>query len=408
MAREKKRRQYRSGGVHQRKDGRWTATFEDGFTTSGARKRVAVYGSTETEVKAKLKEKLRQRSELGEVSTQDARTTVKAWSTEWLEMTRLKTRPKPWATDRSTINRWVVPTIGHLRLEALTPAHVRSVLTAQRAAGLSTSTMRRTHATMTSLLTAAIAEGHPVTRRCLEAVDRPEKAVNDRAAMTIPEALAVLQVASYLPHGSRWAMAFLHGMRQGECLGLTWDAVNLDAGFVVVQWELQAVPYIDRSNKALGHRLPDGLDHRHLVDTFHLLPPKTKTGFRVIPLVAAMREALTDWREVAPENPWGLVWPTNKGRPTNEKMDREEWHAIQGGAGIGHPSGRYYHPHELRHGTATEMLNAGVGAHEITSLMGHSSIITSRGYMHPDARTGLATLETLAAKFGMTPRAIEG
>jgi site-specific recombinase XerD len=72
----------------------------------------------------------------------------------------------------------------------------------------------------------------------------------------------------------------------------------------------------------------------------------------------------------------GVVWPTTTGGPANDKHDRDEWRAIQGTAGVGHPNGRYYDLHEARHTTATQLLAAGVDPRQITPLMGHSSILT--------------------------------
>ncbi|GAA1138795.1 tyrosine-type recombinase/integrase [Nocardioides aquiterrae] len=405
MTRERKRRQYGTGSVYQRGDGRWAGVIEAGYTARGTRRRVTVTGKTEAEAKAKLKERQRQIAAEGPPAA-SSRTSVKAWSDTWLEMTQRTLRPKPWATDRSAVRQWIVPTIGHKHLEQLTPADVRAVAEAQRKAGRSTSTALRTHTTLTAMLRAAITEGHQVPRRVLD-VKAPTKAVSDRTAMSIPEALAMLQVASFLPHGSRWAMAFLHGMRQGECLGLTWDCVDLDAGLVTVEWELQALPYVEPRHPASGFRIPDGLAHRHLIDGFHLLPPKSKAGFRMVPLVPAMREALADWKEIAPKNPWGLVWPTVDGRPANEKQDREEWHALQGTAGVGHPGGRYYHPHEARHTTATQLLEAGVDPHQITALIGHSSILTTRLYQHPGQRASLEAMQAVAGVLELSPREVQ-
>lgn len=399
-----RRRQHGSGSIYQRADGRWIGSIEAGFTASGARRRVSVTAATKAEVKRKLVARQNQIAAEGLPTAVSVRATVKTWSDEWLAMKQQHLRPRPWATTQSAVRRWVVPTIGHKRLEQLSPADVRAVAQAQRAAGRSSSTALRTHVVLTAMLRDAIAEGHQVPRRVLD-VRAPAKAVSDRTSMSIPEALAMLQVASFLPHGSRWAMAFLHGMRQGECLGLTWDCVDLDAGLVTVRWELQALPYVEPRNPGSGFRIPEGLDVRHLVDGYHLLPPKTRAGFRMVPLVPAMREALADWREVAPENPWGLVWPTAEGRPANEKHDREEWHALQCTAEVGHPAGRWYHPHEARHTTATQLLEAGVDPHQITALMGHSSILTTRGYQHPGARPALAALEAVAGALELSPRA---
>ncbi|WP_181312506.1 tyrosine-type recombinase/integrase [Nocardioides campestrisoli] len=404
----KTRREYGTGSVFQRADGRWAATIEAGYTASGSRRRVTVTSkgcvggcsakcAHRAEIKAKLKERQRQIAAEG-LPTVSARATVKSWSDSWLEMTRLTLRPRPWATNRSAVRQWIVPTIGHRRLDQLAPADIRAVAEAQRAAGRSSSTAQRTHVTLTGMLRAAILEGHQVPRRVLD-VAAPAKAVNDRTSMTVVESVAVLHAASFLPHGSRWAIAVFGGMRQGECLGLLWENVDLDAGTITVQWELQQVPYIDRNDKSLGFRLPEGLPNRHLVDSFHLLPPKTKRGFRVVPLVPAMVEALRDWKEIAPPNPYGLVWPTAGGRPANEKHDREEWQALQGTACVGHPGGRYYHPHEARHTTATAMLEAGVDPKIVTDLLGHSSILTSNLYQHTSQSQALLAMEAVAGRY---------
>ena len=74
----------------------------------------------------------------------------------------------------------------------------------------------------------------------------------DRTALAVPEALAILTAAAELPHGSRWVAALLQGMRQGECLGLTWDAVDFDTEALDVSWQLQALPYVDRATNPVG------------------------------------------------------------------------------------------------------------------------------------------------------------
>lgn len=392
----RKRRQYGTGSVTQRKDGRWQGSF---VPESGALKRIYVYAPTEALAKSRLLERQRQVAENGvpdeNVSVRD---TVKTWAPEWSEMRVKKVRPKTFATDESALRKWILPTIGHKRLSALKPADIRAVENAQRAAGRSTSTMNRTHSTLTALLQAAILEGHAVPRRVLD-VPAATLAVNDRTNMSIPEALQVLYVASHLPHGSRWAMALLHGWRQAECLGLTWSALNLDVGLVTAEWQLQQLHYVDNKDKSQGFRIPDGFESRQLEGRFHLTRPKTKKGYRVSPLEPAMTEALRHWREVAPANAHDLVWPTLTGRPTDDKADRQEWYAIQGTAGVGHPAGRYYTVHEARHTTASELLELGADPHDATALMGHSSIQTTRGYQHPSQRAGLAIVERLADTF---------
>jgi site-specific recombinase XerD len=73
---------------------------------------------------------------------------------------------------------------------------------------------------------------------------------------------------------------------------------------------------------------------------------------------------------------------------------------------LGHPSGRYYVPHEARHTTATLLLEAGVDHHVITAILGHSSIVTSRGYQHVRTQLASKALEQIAAQLQLAPKSI--
>lgn len=77
-----------------------------------------------------------------------------------------------------------MPTIGRKRLEALTPADVRAVGAAIRAAGRTSSTERRAHIVLVRMLKDAIVEGHPVSQRLL-LMDAPTKSVSDRDAIGV-------------------------------------------------------------------------------------------------------------------------------------------------------------------------------------------------------------------------------
>lgn len=390
MAQKKKRRQYGSGSVYQRaSDGRWLGTIEAGYTKTGARRRITVTGHTEVEAKANLKKKMRTLAR-GEEAT-SSRVTVKAWADDWLAMTERTTTPNAHTTDRSAVHSWIIPAIGHRRLDQLTPGDVRAVRTALDAAGRSSSTALRYHGTLVRMLKAAVVEGHPVPSRVFD-VTAPGKAANDRQALTLPQALATLQVATTLPHGSRWVAAFLQAMRQGECLGLLWDEV--DDEHLTVSWQLQPLPYRIARDRTSGFRVPDGYEAKQLQGQLHLVRPKSKAGWRVIPLIPVMAQALEDWRRIAPTSPHGLVWPALDGTPADENDDREEWEAIQQTANVVHPSGeRFYTGHEARHTTATMLMEMGVPESVRVAIMGHSTMASTRGYEHVDiteARKALA------------------
>lgn len=403
MATERKRRQYGTGSVHQRTtDGRWIGTVEAGWTTKGTRRRVTVSGPTEAECRRKLKEKQRQIARDGlPAQGVSARTTVRTWSETWLAELERHARPKYLATERSQVNQWIVPTIGHKPISSLTPGDVRSVTNAVRKAKRTTTSAAYAQGALMRMLRAATVEGHDVPQRVL-LVPPPGKAVSDRSAIALDHALLILAVAAEMPDGSRWAAAFMQGLRQAEALGLTWSAVDLDAAQQEISWQLQPLPYLDR--RAQTFRVPDGYDVQRLTGALHLTRPKSKAGTRVQPLVTWMVGSLTTWQRAAPASPHGLVWPRPDGSPRSAAADRAEWCALQERAGVQHSTGRPYLIHEIRHTTATLLLELGVDPAIIAAIMGHSKIVATRGYQHVSQALARSALDGMAERLGLTAR----
>lgn len=404
-----KPRQYGSGSLYQRSsDGRWIGVVQAGWTDRGTRRTVTVSGKTEAEARRKLD---RKRHELANDSNAsgDARITVKAWSETWLEIHERNARPSYYATDASAVRVWIVPTVGHKRLSDLRTADVRAVTNAVKKAGRTTTTARYVQGVLQRMLKAAVVEdNHPVPRNVLM-VEPPARAANDREPIDTADARALLGAADAAGDASRWAAGFLQGMRQGECLGLTWRAVDFDRGVIDVSWQLQPLPYIDRANKAAGFRIPDGYECRRLHDAFHLVRPKTEHGQRFIPLVPWMADALLKWRAKGWTSPHDLVWPRGPrdGRGRTAAADREDWYTLQAAISLEHPSGRPYYLHEARNTTATLLLEEGVDPMVITAIMGHSSIATSRGYMRVSQALARKALDDVAARLGLGSPQIE-
>ena len=411
-----KPQEYGDGGLYRRADGLWVGTVEAGWTTKGKRRRVYVYAKTEAKARRKQRDKkLQVRDGAAQAS---ARATVKTWAAEWLPIVERTLAPNAYNSTRTAVDRWIVPTIGRKRFDALTPADVRAVADAQRDAGRKSSTQRRTHSTLMQLLKAASFEGYPVPQRLLT-MKAPAISISDRTDMSVPEAVAVLEQAARLPYGSRFVAAFLQGMRQAECSGLTWPEVDLDGNSLTISWQLQTLRYkhgCDPSTPTCGKRaascprrtfrVPDGYEARQVKGALHLVRPKSDQGWRVLPLVPWMRSSLEAWRELAPENPHQLVWLTADDSPRYYKDDDAEWYALQEAAGVRHPTGRLYTIHEARHTTAQLLMEARVDPAVVTAILGHSSIVTSRGYMHAKQTHTLDALEQVAERLqlGVTPQ----
>jgi integrase len=251
------------------------------------------------------------------------------------------------------------------------------------------------------MLKDAKAERHQVDEGLLH-VDKPGKATNDRTSMSADQARRVLAVLNGRPDATRWVSALLQGLRQGEALGLTWDCVDFDKSIIDVSWQLQQLPYLDRA--AGTFRVPDRFEARHLVGSFHLTRPKTAHGQRIIPLVDWMAAALRLERERWRENPWGLVWTDTLAdgtpRPIRDGDDRARWHEIQALAEVAHPAGRPYHVHELRHTTATLLLQAGTDRRVIEAIVGHATLVEA--YLHTDTNDSSLALGKVADVLGLT------
>lgn len=397
-----KRRSPGDGSVSTkpRSDGLWVATIEAGFTSSGTRRRIRLYAKTKREVERKLKAKLREISEHGTpaegVSDRD---NVMVWAKKWLDITSHEVRPMTWKTNAGCINKWVIPTIGHKRIVALTPGDIRAVAEAQRRADLAASSVLRTHAVMMTMFKRALEENHRIDARIL-AMRRPSKNESDRSEIPMDDALAIVRAAGQLPDGSRWLMQLLQGVRQSEALGLTWDRVDLEQNTVDISWQLQALPYLDRA--AGKFQVPDGFEAVQLHKALHLTRPKTEKGKRVIPLIPPMAAALRAWKAEAPSNPHGLVWARidigrATGQPRTPHYDNAQWLKLQETAGVRHATGRHYGTHELRH-TAATMLRPFASDETIKSILGHASILTSQAYLHSNQEQARAALELVGER----------
>jgi integrase len=400
----KKRRQYGTGSVYQRSsDGRWVGKIQAGWNASGTRRTVQVTGKTEAEAKAKLKDKQREIAKNGLPAAGVSRSTVKAWADQWLPIHATAVRPKAYETDAGAVRKWIVPTIGHRLLADLTPGDVRAVHLAITSAGRKSTTARQAHWTLMGMLKAAMVEGHPVPARVL-LVDAPVRAVNDRDAIPVEDGLKVLRVIATRPDRARWLIGML-GMRQAECLGLTRDCVDLETGVLDVSWQLQPLPYIDKNDHSKGFRVPYGYEARHLTHAYHLTRPKTNSGQRIIPLVSLWALVMAEAMARPVDNPWGLLWTGEDNRngrsrvtPRRDTSDREQWRSILDEAGVRHPSGRYWHLHEMRHMAATLLLEAKVDPQTVKALLGHSSIVTSRGYQHVSQDLARKALQAVAGR----------
>lgn len=382
----KKRRAKGEGGIYQRADGQWVGRVELPRGPDGQRRRVTRYAPTKKGVVVKLQQ-LRKEIDAGTYSGAPS-PTVEQWMSYWLEhIAHPRLRPRTYATYAAAIRNQIVPHIGARKLEALSTEDVRymhdKILETR-----STRTCEVAHNILRRALADAMLEHPPkVARNVAAMVSKPRVVGATRPALTAAQARTLLQ-SSYAtrdPMFSRWVVALLTGMRQGEALGLTWDRVNFAQQTLDLSWQLQQVK----------RDIPAGPDLIRLTGRFALVPPKTVTSRRLIPMTRAVAEALTVHAETfAAPNPHNLVWITDAGHPIGSSQDTAAWYAALETAGLPRVP-----LHSARHTTATLLGDLGIEESVRMAVLGHSSVASSRLYTHVDltaARAALGRLDEIA------------
>lgn len=330
--------------------------------------------------------------------------TVGEWATQWLDMQVRKLRPGTFVAHRSAVTKWILPTIGDKPLAGLQPSDLREVHTIAEDAGLADSTVERIAMVAKLLISDAYDEGHDVPERTLRTKRLGGIGPANRQAIPVDQARKILDVAMSRPDASRWVAALLQGMRPGEALGLRWSNVDLNVGTMTVEWQLKNLPYNEGRVRSSGFRVPRGFEAIHLVQSYHLVRPKTASGVRVVPLVPWLRTELAAWAAIAPESPYGLVWSDN-GKPKSQADDREQWYQMceQADVWLENPDGSKRRPllYEARHTAATLLMASGVDETTLTAIVGHSKITSTKAYLHTDETRKLEALLSVGEQLGL-------
>lgn len=213
------------GSFYQRKDGRWVAQYMDAKD-----KTRYVYRKTKAEAKKALREALKDRDD-GFVPAD--RLTVGMYMDEWMEERKNTVSARTWRVQESIIRCRVKPHIGDKRLCKLVPADVRAIYRRLIKDGLSASTIGHVHVILKGSLRDAVRDKR-IRTNPLDDVKPPKQSRKEKAVLTPEEVRRLLDAVS----GDRYECAFyilaLTGARIGECLALTFDSLDLEAGTITI------------------------------------------------------------------------------------------------------------------------------------------------------------------------------
>lgn len=258
---------------------------------------------------------------------------------------------------RSSYEANVQPLIGGRKISTLTRRDIQGVVDEAKARGLSASTVRNALLPLRLIFRVAIRDELGVTHSPIVGVEIPAvRGTRDRYAA--PAEIGPLLAA--VPAGDRavWATAIYAGLRRGELMALTAQAVDLDAGVI---------------------RVTQSYDPRSRTFT----TPKSRAGVRAVPIVRELRLALLEHQMLTRRRD-GLLFAREDGTPFVPESLTNRATKAWAAAGLERMT-----LHSGRHTFASLMIAAGVNAKTLQEIGGWSSIaivFDRYGHLMPGAR----------------------
>jgi integrase len=306
-------------------------------------------GEAQEWLTAKLREK-----QLGLSRTGKRMTTGQAL-TQWLEqVAKPRVRPATYTRYSGLVKKHIIPSIGAVQLEKLTPRHVQTMLNAKAAAGMAPRGVHHVRAVLRTALNQAVRWGD-VPRNVAALTDSPRVEAHEFTVLDPEQAGQLLAAASGDRLEALYAVAIALGLRQGEALGLRWQDVDLDARQLHVRHALQRI---------------DG--------RLQLVEPKTKRSRRTITMPAAVVTPLREHRrrQLDEQRPVlhldGFVFAHPDGSPLDGTVVTHQFQKLLKRAGL--PRLRF---HDLRHSCASLLFAQHVSARMVMETLGHSNISTT-------------------------------
>ena len=369
---QRKRRESGSGTITKRKDGRWEARYTSGTNPStGKPIRHCIYGKTQKEVAAKLREVTR------DIDTgsyiEPAQYTVAEWMQTYLAEYTMNLKPYALHSYEAVIRNHITPALGKIKLQALTTVQIQAFVnslcrpSSKGGKALSPKTAKNVYGVLHRGLDLAVRIGvlrsNPANACILPKVPKPEI-----RTITDEQLDRFLSACKGDPFYRLYLVDLFTGMRQGEILGLSWPDIDWEHGSLYLHQQLQQ--YLTRGDcNCYMNTLKNGKSR-----TVTVAPT-------VLQILREQRLIQNEQRMAAGPlwyNEYDLVFTNEAGRPLNRRTVYKHLKKILSGIGL---DDCYFHT--LRHTFATLSLQNGDDVLTVKENLGHhSAAFTLNTYGH--------------------------
>jgi integrase len=374
----RRRRRARGGGegdVHQRSDGRWEARLDFGFQLDddGRKHRVrkSFYGKTRRAVVDQMDQfRADLRSGLATVARQPL---LSEWLDYWLEhLIKPNREPTTHELYEVLVRLHIKPHLGNVRLDRLHTETIEKWLADLERSGVGLRTRQSALLRLRTALTVAV-QRRRLGANPAEHVEPPRGIKRARRpAPSLEDARKLLAGLAGDPLMKAFALLWLgEGLRRGETLGLRWDDIHFDEGYLLVQRRVNRV-------HGRGLLIREGA--------------KSDEGNRAQPLARIVIDALNDRRRQQDDDRsraganWkgtaeGFVFTTTVGTHIEPRNVNRAFAGALRRSGL-----EYQSPHSLRHDFAGLLLSSGVASRVTQELMRHTRYeLTANVYQQPPA-----------------------
>lgn len=294
----------------------------------------------------------------------------------WVKHKARDVAPRTLAQYMYTLERYVLPSLGHRKLADLMLHDVddlygRMLLgdipdptddRARLGSALSAGTVRLTHRALSQALSQAVRWSWIQVNPAAEA-SLPKHRPKEKLTLSAAERARWIAACRHSFYGAFYHLLVDTGLRPGEACALTWDDIDFVRGVILVRRTV--------TRGAKGEpRVSD---------------PKTRKSRRVVPILSDLRVELLrhqEWQRERSLDEVGLVFTNQEGRmilPWTFWV--RDFQRTLRAAGITKKLTLY----SLRHTFATLHVEAGTSLKRVADLLGHSTIQqTADTYMHAD------------------------